>query len=68
MGAPFPFAPRQHVVAELRAALAKARNEYVTHGQYEDAYRCLREAAIVAVCDLESTDLRSWEELRDALT
>jgi len=65
--APFPFAPRSHVATSLRRALTEARTEYV-EGGCEAAYGRLREAAINAVCDLESDDLRSWEQLHADLT
>ncbi len=66
MTAPFPFAPREHVVTNLRAALAAARAEYV-EGGCEPAYGLLRHAAIMAICDLASTDIHSWEALRAGL-
>ena len=46
--------------------MVAARAEYV-EGGCEPAYGLLREAAIVAICDLASRDLASWEALRAGL-
>jgi len=67
VSAPFPYAPREKVAANLRRALGTADAEHAVGAAYEDAYRCLRAAAVNAICDLSAADIGSWEQLHAEL-
>ena len=57
MSAPFPYAPRERVAANLRRELGKANNDHAARANCEAAYARLRAAAVNAICDLPSFDI-----------